>query len=90
LARGGFDIVLTDLSMPNLSGIKLIDRLEAMPGPVLIVVSAGDEVLLASVDQIMQRSTAHFMGILEKPVHRDALSALFTSHPPARALAKAA
>jgi two-component system chemotaxis response regulator CheY len=60
-----FDLVVTDLNMPNMDGRALVDHIRKQPGgeslPVLMVTSETDEARLAQVEQ------CGVTGIFDKP-----------------------
>jgi CheY-like chemotaxis protein len=49
--RGGFDIVITDINMPEMNGVELIHRLreQAASTPKILAISAGTDTLPSDV-----------------------------------------
>ncbi|HEV2290518.1 MAG TPA: hybrid sensor histidine kinase/response regulator, partial [Gemmatimonadales bacterium] len=70
--HGGFDLVLTDLKMPGLSGIELVDRLAVLRPDLYarIVIMTGD-VASPDVAALIGRTDR---PVLEKPFSFDALA----------------
>jgi len=70
LATGGFDLVLTDLRMPEMNGLELVRRItEAQPGLPIVLVTAHGSV--KSAVEAMQAGACDFML---KPVAPEALA----------------
>ena len=66
--KRAFDLVLTDLVMPKLNGLRLIKELIASdPGALIIAVSG------TSPDQLPRAEDYGAIGVLTKPIERDAL-----------------
>jgi two-component system chemotaxis response regulator CheY len=65
LKAGGFDMVVTDLNMPNMDGLTMIRELRKLPGlagvPVIFVTTESDDGLKA------QAKAAGATGWLVKP-----------------------
>lgn len=73
---GGFDLALTDLAMPNMSGEELIRRLQQCAPELPCVIITGQ----ASKQQVVRLSNApNVAGILAKPWDRDRLVATITT-----------
>ncbi len=69
LRRAAFDLVLTDLHLPGLSGIDLLARVRAEhPGTDVILITAH-----ASLDSAVQALRMGAADYLHKPVHGDEL-----------------
>jgi len=70
LAAGGFDLVLSDVRMPELSGLDLVRRVtEAQPGlPIVLVTAHG------SVKTAVEAMQAGARDFLVKPVAPEALA----------------
>jgi len=68
----GADVVITDLKMPGMDGLELLDKLaEVAPGvPVIVLTAHGD---VPSAVDAMQRGAFHF---LTKPFDNDELRSL--------------
>ncbi len=71
LRRPPVDVVVTDVFMPGLSGISLVERLRAEPAlahlPVVVITSGGD----AERDRLKALGVSHF---LRKPISYQELS----------------
>ncbi|MDJ0789109.1 MAG: diguanylate cyclase [Myxococcota bacterium] len=69
LSRGPVDLVLTDLTMPGLSGLELLERIQrAHPGTDVVIVTAN-----ASVDSAVHALRAGATDYLQKPVRAEDL-----------------
>ena len=75
LATGGFDVVLLDLSMPEMSGTEICRRTRAMPGGGRIRIIAYTA--HAAPEAFESFRSAGFDDVLVKPVTRDALLGVF-------------
>ena len=75
LATGGFDVVLLDLSMPEMSGTEICRRARAMPagGKIRIIAYTAH----AAPEAFESFRSAGFDDVLVKPVTRDALLGVF-------------
>ncbi len=75
LAAGGVDVVLLDLSMPEMSGTEICRRTRAMPGggKVRIIAYTAH----AAPEAFESFRSAGFDDVLIKPVTRDALLGVF-------------
>lgn len=71
LAAGGIDAVLLDLSMPEISGTEICQRVRAMPGGGKIRIIAYTA--HAVPEAFEEFRSAGFDDVLIKPVTRDAL-----------------
>ena len=74
VAKGrGFDLVLTDINMPNMDGIQLITQLRGLPSykftPILTLTTES------SADKKMEGKTAGATGWIVKPFNPDQLLA---------------
>ncbi|WP_415258908.1 response regulator [Thauera phenylacetica] len=76
LATGGFDVVLLDLSMPEMSGTEICRRTRAMPGGGRIRIIAYTA--HAAPEAFESFRSAGFDDVLVKPVTRDALLGAFS------------
>jgi CheY-like chemotaxis protein len=62
------DVVVTDLTMPNVDGSELIRRLRARPGPAIPVI------LITAVPQARLPAGLTYEAYLDKPVDQDKLA----------------
>src|SRR3954453_5377877 len=69
LADDGYSLCLTDLQMPGLHGMKLIEQVRAKQIPVTMVVMTAH----ARIDQAVQATRMGAFGFLTKPVDPDHL-----------------
>ncbi|HLL12040.1 MAG TPA: EAL domain-containing response regulator [Rubrivivax sp.] len=79
------DIVLSDLEMPGMDGMEFIRHLAGVAGPAkfsLILASALDRKLIASVGKMTQAYGLRLLGIVEKPITRERLLELARQHRP--------
>lgn len=76
------DVILTDLNMPGMDGIEFIRHVGlARNGASLIVVSALERNLLASVATMAKAYGVHLLGFVEKPVTSRKLEELLRRAP---------
>jgi CheY-like chemotaxis protein len=66
--KRAFDLVLTDLVMPKLNGLRLIKELIASDPKALIIAVSGN-----SPDQLPRAEDYGAIGTLTKPIERDPL-----------------
>src|SRR5262249_15110759 len=69
LAGNGYSLCLTDLQMPGLHGMKLIEQVRDRQIPVTVVVMTGH----GSIDQAVQATRLGAYDFLTKPVDADHL-----------------
>ena len=72
LARGGVDAVLSDLVMPGMDGIELVERVRRMDATLPVIVLSGQ----ATLERAVQAMRAGATDFLQKPVNVTVLSAL--------------
>lgn len=77
LATGGFDVVLLDLSMPEMSGTEICRRTRAMPGGGRIRIIAYTA--HAAPEAFESFRSAGFDDVLVKPVTRETLLGAFSA-----------
>ena len=70
-----FDIVLTDVMLPDLNGLELVERLKPLPHKPVIVVMTG----YGSVEMAVKAIKAGAFEFLQKPFSVDVLSAMVAS-----------
>lgn len=84
LLRAGdarFDIVVTDLMMPELDGIELIPMLKKAAHPVAVVLASVDHASLEMASVIARGHGVRVLGTVEKPVTPEKLRALLDNFP---------
>lgn len=82
------DIVVSDLDMPGMDGMEFIRHLGEARAPVsLIVASALDRSLVASVEAMARAYEVNLLGALEKPATVKKLNALLAEYRPGPARA---
>jgi CheY-like chemotaxis protein len=78
------DIIISDLDMPGMDGAEFMRHLGETGLPVsVILASALDVVLLASVETMAREYGVRILGIIEKPITPAKLAALIRLHEPA-------
>lgn len=68
--RGGLDLILLDMRLPDISGVEVLNRLRTLGAEspdVLVISSSRDQVT------VRQALAAHVVGYLVKPFTREAL-----------------
>lgn len=79
------DIIISDLDMPGMDGAEFMRHLGETGLPVsVILASALDALLLASVETMAREYGVRILGIIEKPITPAKLEALIKLHEPAR------
>ncbi|MYN09223.1 EAL domain-containing response regulator [Pseudoduganella aquatica] len=83
LQRAAIDIAIVDLNMPGMDGMELIRHLAELHSPAHIIVSSAlDRALLASVETMARAYGVHLLGVIEKPATPDKLRQLIASYGP--------
>jgi EAL domain-containing protein (putative c-di-GMP-specific phosphodiesterase class I)/signal transduction histidine kinase/response regulator RpfG family c-di-GMP phosphodiesterase len=81
------DLVVCDLDMPHMDGMEFIRHLGAAKNPAsVIITSAKERALLSSVEQMAKAYGVTLLGVIEKPVTRDALEAQIENYSKPRLL----
>jgi CheY-like chemotaxis protein len=75
-----YDIVITDLDMPNMDGIQLVRHLGRHGHPSVILSSLHDGSVLSSFATKAQAHGIRLLGVIEKPLRRELLAALIARH----------
>ncbi|MDR4486243.1 MAG: sigma-54 dependent transcriptional regulator [Nitrospirales bacterium] len=70
-----FDIVLTDVMLPDINGLELVQRLNRLPHKPIVVVMTG----YGSVEMAVKAIKAGAFEFLQKPFSVDVLSAMVAS-----------
>ena len=74
LESGGVDVVLVDLEMPVMDGVELIRSMaQKKVASSVIILSAKDPILIASVGTMAEADGLHVIGTFQKPLLPDAL-----------------
>lgn len=68
-----YDIVITDLMMPEVDGIELIPALRKLPQPVALVLASVDHASLEMAAMIARGHGVRVLGTIDKPVTPDKL-----------------
>lgn len=78
LREGGYDVVLLDISMPEVSGIEIARRIaaEKLGGPGFAIIAMTGNVMPEDIKAYL---AAGFTGFIEKPVEFDDLGELLVS-----------
>jgi CheY-like chemotaxis protein len=63
--KGKFDLIVTDLLMPNMNGLRLIKEIVALDPDAAIIAISGK-----SADQLPRAEDYGALGIVRKPVTR--------------------
>jgi CheY-like chemotaxis protein/HPt (histidine-containing phosphotransfer) domain-containing protein len=79
------DIIISDLDMPGMDGAEFMRHLgERGLGVSVILASALDALLLASVETMAHEYGVRILGLIQKPITPAKLEALIRRHEPAR------
>ena len=77
------DIVISDLDMPGMDGMEFLRHLGESRVPVsVILASALDRALIASVQTMTETYGIKLLGVLEKPITRSKLEPLIARYTP--------
>ncbi|MDZ5604552.1 EAL domain-containing protein [Pseudomonas sp. RP23018S] len=69
LAGQAYDLLLTDLIMPNMDGVQLVQRLAQLPcPPALALMTAASPRMLAGAGQVAEHLGLTVAGLLGKPI----------------------
>ncbi|WP_202051509.1 EAL domain-containing response regulator [Methylomicrobium sp. RS1] len=75
------DIVLSDLEMPEMDGMEYFRHMGSHYADIsLIIMSALDSALIASVEEMARAYGIRLLGAIEKPVTRSRLQTLIAQH----------
>ncbi len=81
------DLVICDLDMPNMDGMEFMRHLGLARHPAsVIITSAKERALLSSVAQMAKAYGITLLGVIEKPVTREALEAQIEAYSQPRML----
>lgn len=76
------DIILLDLSMPEMDGIEVIRRLsESHCGASIILISGHDNSVLLAAEKLAKAHQLPVLGSLTKPIHRANFDKLLAKDP---------
>jgi len=79
-SRHNYDIVTTDLSMPNKDGIELIEDLAKLDCKAAIIIISGKEsLLLTSAEKIAKQKGLNIVATLQKPFDVEEFEAVVAS-----------
>jgi CheY-like chemotaxis protein len=79
-ARGGYDVVLMDVTLPDLDGLEASRRIRALPAPAGAVSLIGISSRAGAMDEASGRA-AGMDGYLAKPLSPAALAQLLSTLP---------
>ncbi len=80
---GKFDIVFTDLNMPEMDGIEFTRHLALQNYPGALVLLSGEDIrILRTVEKLALEHELRVLGVLEKPVTLAKMNRLLTDYDP--------
>jgi len=75
-----YDIVTTDISMPDKDGIELIEELAALDcQAAIIIISGKEQIILNGATKIAEQKGLNIVATLQKPFDVDEFEALMIS-----------
>jgi EAL domain-containing protein (putative c-di-GMP-specific phosphodiesterase class I)/FixJ family two-component response regulator len=85
-ARAPLDVIICDLDMPRMDGVEFIRNVaEANLGASIVLASALEPPVLASVEAMARSQGMAVLGVLEKPVTPQKLGDMLARHGSAKA-----
>jgi DNA-binding NtrC family response regulator len=79
LSSGGIDLVVTDLVMPNINGLQLIEEIQKTYPGVKIIAMSGGSIATGPAEYLQTASKLGEVACLAKPFTINDLSTLVTS-----------
>jgi EAL domain-containing protein (putative c-di-GMP-specific phosphodiesterase class I) len=77
------DVIISDLDMPGMDGMELIRHVGESGLPVSVILSSAiDRAVMASVEAMTKAYGINLLGAIEKPVTQVKLEALIAKHRP--------
>ena len=78
---GGFDVIITDMDMPGMDGMEFLRHVGQAAWPLSVVVaSAAQDSVLASIERMGLAYGVHVIGVLRKPVTLESLGQVLRRH----------
>ena len=78
------DLLICDLNMPGVDGIRLLNQLASLVSrPVVVLFSGEDPRVLDASRQFAEAKQLTILGVLRKPVERDSVMSLLKQYRPA-------
>jgi EAL domain-containing protein (putative c-di-GMP-specific phosphodiesterase class I)/CheY-like chemotaxis protein len=82
-ADANIDVIISDLDMPGMDGMELIRHIGESGLPVAMILSSAiDRAVMASVEAMTKAYGITLLGAIEKPVTQPKLEALLQKHRP--------
>lgn len=83
-AVGIIDLILTDLDMPSMDGVELLENMiyRGFKSPYVIIASARDQSIMGAVENLAEAAEIKLLGSLPKPLSIDALLGLLGNAQP--------